>query len=394
MNSLIFTFVWILISIAFVTMLVTTIVKIANKSKFVGVLISTVTLFFVGLICFVSIFLTLPKSSSYSVDQLFGEQQTKDKKTETKKLEDTPEKGLKGLELGDKIRVNGLEITVVKAEFVQPEDQYYYPENGKVLKVYYKFKNVDKKQILVDNSAFDLTIDGESQNQFFGMNENTPGFQHQLKKGDTENSYLYYDVPEADNYKVEMNFKPEDKTYKADWNIKNSEVKETESNQPPATEEVPTEQIPSSEEQYNNNNAVQNNDQQKKLEEQEKKRQEEADKKAQEEEKQAEADKKREEELKQKEEEKAKEEEEEKKAQEEADKKAEEQQRKEEEQAQEDAEKKAEEQQRQAEEKAKEEADRKAQEEADKKAQEDAEQKAKDNSSNEDKADSKSNEDE
>lgn len=392
MNSLIFTFVWILISIAFVTMLVTTIVKIANKSKFVGVLISTVTLFFVGLICFVSIFLTLPKSSSYSVDQLFGEQQTKDKKTETKKLEDTPEKGLKGLELGDKIRVNGLEITVVKAEFVQPEDQYYYPENGKVLKVYYKFKNVDKKQILVDNSAFDLTIDGESQNQFFGMNENTPGFQHQLKKGDTENSYLYYDVPEADNYKVEMNFKPEDKTYKADWNIKNSEVKETESNQPPATEEVPTEQIPSSEEQYNNNNAVQNNDQQKKLEEQEKKRQEEADKKAQEEEKQAEADKKREEELKQKEEEKAKEEE--KKAQEEADKKAEEQQRKEEEQAQEDAEKKAEEQQRQAEEKAKEEADRKAQEEADKKAEEDAEQKAKDNSSNEDKADSKSNEDE
>lgn len=355
-------------------------------------LISTVTLFFVGLICFVSIFLTLPKSSSYSVDQLFGEQQTKDKKTETKKLEDTPEKGLKGLELGDKIRVNGLEITVVKAEFVQPEDQYYYPENGKVLKVYYKFKNVDKKQILVDNSAFDLTIDGESQNQFFGMNENTPGFQHQLKKGDTENSYLYYDVPEADNYKVEMNFKPEDKTYKADWNIKNSEVKETESNQPPATEEVPTEQIPSSEEQYNNN-AVQNNDQQKKLEEQEKKRQEEADKKAQEEEKQAEADKKREEELKQKEEEKAKEEEE-KKAQEEADKKAEEQQRKEEEQAQEDVEKKAEEQQRQAEEKAKEEADRKAQEEADKKAQEDAEQKAKDNSSNEDKADSKSNEDE
>ena len=272
MNSLIFTFVWILISIAFVTMLVTTIVKIANKSKFVGVLISTVTLFFVGLICFVSIFLTLPKSSSYSVDQLFGEQQTKDKKTETKKLEDTPEKGLKGLELGDKIRVNGLEITVVKAEFVQPEDQYYYPENGKVLKVYYKFKNVDKKQILVDNSAFDLTIDGESQNQFFGMNENTPGFQHQLKKGDTENSYLYYDVPEADNYKVEMNFKPEDKTYKADWNIKNSEVKETESNQPLATEEVPTEQIPSSEEQYNNN-AVQNNDQQKKLEEQEKKRQ-------------------------------------------------------------------------------------------------------------------------
>ncbi|MEB5686633.1 DUF4352 domain-containing protein [Mammaliicoccus lentus] len=392
MNSLIFTFVWILISIAFVTMLVTTIVKIANKSKFVGVLISTVTLFFVGLICFVSIFLTLPKSSSYSVDQLFGEQQTKDKKTETKKLEDTPEKGLKGLELGDKIRVNGLEITVVKAEFVQPEDQYYYPENGKVLKVYYKFKNVDKKQILVDNSAFDLTIDGESQNQFFGMNENTPGFQHQLKKGDTENSYLYYDVPEADNYKVEMNFKPEDKTYKADWNIKNSEVKKTESNQPPATEEVPTEQIPSSEEQYNNNNAVQNNDQQKKLEEQGKKRQEEADKKAQEEEKQAEADKKREEELKQKEEEKAKEEE--KKAQEEADKKAEEQQRKEEEQAQEDAEKKAEEHQRQAEEKAKEEADRKAQEEADKKAQEDAEQKAKDNSSNEDKADSKSNEDE
>lgn len=364
MNSLIFTFVWILISIAFVTMLVTTIVKIANKSKFVGVLISTVTLFFVGLICFVSIFLTLPKSSSYSVDQLFGEQQTKDKKTETKKLEDTPEKGLKGLELGDKIRVNGLEITVVKAEFVQPEDQYYYPENGKVLKVYYKFKNVDKKQILVDNSAFDLTIDGESQNQFFGMNENTPGFQHQLKKGNTENSYLYYDVPEADNYKVEMNFKPEDKTYKADWNIKNSEVKETESNQPPATEEVPTEQIPSSEEQYNNN-AVQNNNQQKKLEEQEKKRQEEADKKAQEEEKQAEADKKREEELKQKEEEKAKEEE-----------------------------KKAEEQQRQAEEKAKEEADRKAQEEADKKAQEDAEQKAKDNSSNEDKSDSKSNEDE
>lgn len=296
MGSILFAFLWVLITIAFITTLVITIVKIANKSRFTGVLVSTIALFFIGLVCFVGIFLALPSNNSYSFNQLFGDTEKTTASEDVTNLSDTPKKGLKGLKLGDKIKVGGVEVTVTKAEFVQPDDGYSYAENGKVLKVYYKFKNLGDDQVLVDSSDFTLTIDGETQEQFFGMNDDNAGFQHQLNKGNTGNSYLYYDVSDVDEYKVEMNFMPLFETYHADWIISRSEIDEVTGNQNAVdTEEIPTEEV----EEVNKETDSDADDELKKLEAEEKKRQEEEDKKLKEEEKkQDEEDKKIEEEQK------------------------------------------------------------------------------------------------
>ncbi|WP_267910624.1 DUF4352 domain-containing protein [Mammaliicoccus vitulinus] len=129
--------------------------------------------------------------------------------------------------MGDKIIVDGLEVTVTKAEFVLPDDGYSYSQNGKILKINYKFKNLEKDKKFIDNSNFKLTIDGEVQPQFNGMKDNKGGFQHQLDKGKSGSSYLYYDVVDTDKYQVEMDIKPSKKTYKANWNIAKKILKKT-----------------------------------------------------------------------------------------------------------------------------------------------------------------------
>ena len=383
MSSLLFALLWVVISIAFITTLIITVVKYAKEKQYSSYLVSTILLFVIGVISFVCIFVSLSFDKEYSYQQLFKE----DKPKAVKHVSDTPKKDLKNIKLGDKIIVDGLEVTVTKAEVVQPDDGYSYSQNGKILKINYKFKNLEKGKKLIDNSNFQLTIDDEVQPQFNGMKDNKGGFQHQLDKGESKTSYLYYDVAESDKYEVKMNYETSKKTYNANWRINDKDIKDNTPQENPTEEINSTQEAPTYEQrtiQQPNNNA----DEEKKAAEAEKKRkQEEADKEAKEKADKEAADKKAEEEKAAKEEEEKRQEEADKKAEEaeqkqqEADEKAAAEQKKRDEQAAAEREKQQQQQQR----------DQEAQREKDRAAQ-DAAQKAKDRSNEQKQSQNNSNE--
>ncbi|MBO3080300.1 hypothetical protein MHH94_10990 [Mammaliicoccus sp. FSL K6-3158] len=388
MSSLLFALLWVVISIAFITTLIITVVKYAKEKQYSSYLVSTILLFVIGVISFVCIFVSLSFDKEYSYQQLFKE----DKPKAVKHVSDTPKKDLKNIKLGEKIIVDGLEVTVTKAEVVQPDDGYSYSQNGKILKINYKFKNLEKGKKLIDNSNFQLTIDDEVQPQFNGMKDNKGGFQHQLDKGESKTSYLYYDVAESDKYEVKMNYETSKKTYHANWRINDKDIKDNTSEENPTEEINSTQEAPTYEQrtiQQPNNNA----DEEKKATEDEKKRkQEEADKAAKEKADKEAADKKAEEEKAAKEEEE--------KRQEEANKKAEEAEQKQEEAAKEKAQQAAEQkksdeqaaaerekqqQQQQRDQEAQREKDRAAQDAAQKAKERSTEQRQSQNNSNEQK---------
>lgn len=374
MSSLLFALLWVVISIGFITTLIITVVKYAKEKHYSSYLVSTILLFVIGVISFVCIFVSLSFDKEYSYQQLFKE----DKPKAVKHVSDTPKKDLKNIKLGDKIIVDGLEVTVTKAEVIQPDDGYSYSQNGKILKINYKFKNLEKGKKLIDNSNFQLTIDDEVQPQFNGMKDNKGGFQHQLDKGESKTSYLYYDVAESDKYEVKMNYETSKKTYNANWRINDKDIKDNTPQENPTEEINSTQEAPTYEQrtiQQPNNNA----DEEKKAAEAEKKRkQEEADKEAKEKADKEAADKKAEEEKAAKEEEE--------KRQEEADKKAEEAEQKQQEADEKAAaEREKQQQQQQRDQEAQREKDRAAQDAAQKAKDRSNEQKQSQNNSNEQK---------
>lgn len=384
MSSLLFALLWVVISIAFITTLIITAVKYAKEKQYSSYLVSTILLFVIGVISFVCIFVSLSFDKEYSYKQLFKE----DKPKAVKHVSDTPKKDLKNIKLGDKIIVDGLEVTVTKAEVVQPDDGYSYSQNGKILKVTYKFKNLEKDKKLIDNSNFQLTIGGAVQPQFNGMKDNKGGFQHQLDKDDSKSSYLYYDVADADKYDVKMNYETSKKTYNANWRINDKDIKDNMSKENPTEEINSTQEAPTYEQrtvQQPNNNA---DEEKKKAEAEKKRKQEEADKAAKEKADKEAAEKKAEEEKAAKEEEEKRQEEADKKAEEaeqkqqEADEKAAAEQKKRDEQAAAEREKQ---QQQQRDQEAQREKDRAAQDAAQKAKERSTEQRQSQNNSNEQK---------
>ncbi|WP_239704772.1 MULTISPECIES: hypothetical protein [unclassified Mammaliicoccus] len=384
MSSLLFALLWVVISIAFITTLIITVVKYAKEKQYSSYLVSTILLFVIGVISFVCIFVSLSFDKEYSYKQLFKE----DKPKAVKHVSDTPKKELKNIKLGDKIIVDGLEVTVTKAEVVQPDDGYSYSQNGKILKVTYKFKNLEKDKKLIDNSNFQLTIGGAVQPQFNGMKDNKGGFQHQLDKDDSKSSYLYYDVADADKYDVKMNYETSKKTYNANWRINDKDIKDNTPKENPTEEINSTQEAPTYEQrtvQQPNNNA---DEEKKKAEAEKKRKQEEADKEAKEKADKEAAGKKAEEEKAAKEEEEKRQEEADKKAEEaeqkqqEADEKAAAEQKKRDEQAAAEREKQ---QQQQRDQEAQREKDRAAQDAAQKAKERSTEQRQSQNNSNEQK---------
>lgn len=212
-------FLWFVISIAFIVTLIITIVKAARRKKVKGILISTIILFLVGLICFIGAVATTPEDDDYSVQK--GDDSNVSKASSSSN-DDSNKK--KTLHIGDTLRVGGVDVKVAKAEFVQSDNEYSTPKKGRILKVSYEFKNNGDDQVLAADDDFNLTVDSETQKEFFGMDDTDDGFSEFLNKGNTISGYTYYDVPEADEYKAELNFDPGMETYKANWIIKNSDI--------------------------------------------------------------------------------------------------------------------------------------------------------------------------
>ncbi len=224
MGSFIFGLLWFLITIAFLTMFIITIVRIAKKGKILIPLISSIVLFIAGLICFIGIFVALPENDDYSVKENESIEQSEKPSSDSNDEKEDESNEKKSLKIGDQLTVGKVDVTVEKAEFVEPEDEYSTPDNDKILKIYYKFKNNADEQILVSDTDFLLSIDGETQQEFYLMDDMKAGFDDQLNKGNTASGYVYYDVPDSDEYKVEMDFMPFYNTYKAEWVINKSDI--------------------------------------------------------------------------------------------------------------------------------------------------------------------------
>lgn len=215
---------WVVFSIAFITLLIITIVKAITKKRIKGVLISTLILFGAGLLCFIGGIASV--SDDEDSDNYVVEESDGSKKSHASSSSNDEGNEKEELKLGDKLTVGGVDITVSNAEFVQPDREYADVENGKILKINYKFKNHSDEQVLVDDTDFNLTINNEAQDEFYGMDDTNDGFSIQLNKGNTGSGYKYYDVPDADSYKVEMDFMPGFESYKADWDISNPDIQQ------------------------------------------------------------------------------------------------------------------------------------------------------------------------
>lgn len=201
-------FLWFIISIAFIVMFIITIVKAIRNKKVKGALISTIILFVVGLVCFVGAIATISSGS--------------DSNSENTSDTDKPFK------VGETVKADGVDVTLTKAEFITPseEDDAGAPDNGKALKVYFKFKNNNEDQVLVQDNDFGIKVDGENYENWYGNGDTNDGFSHQLNKDNTGSGYITYDVPDSDKYTLEMDFMPNLDTVKAKWDINKSDIQQ------------------------------------------------------------------------------------------------------------------------------------------------------------------------
>ncbi|MEB5898872.1 MULTISPECIES: DUF4352 domain-containing protein [Staphylococcus] len=135
---------------------------------------------------------------------------------------------MKTFKIGQIIDADGVDVKVTKIEYVNDFDEYSAPENGKALKVHLKFKNNNEDQVLMDSTDFTMKVDNENYEQWFGTDDIHDGFSHQLNKGNTGSGYITYDVPDSEQYTLEMEASPKFDNVKAKWQIKKSDIKNEE----------------------------------------------------------------------------------------------------------------------------------------------------------------------
>lgn len=154
---------------------------------------------------------------------------TEGKETKSDRKEDNKSKAtntMKNFKIGQVVDADGVDVKLAKVEYVNNYDEYSEPENGRVIKVYLKFKNNNEDQVLMDSSDFSMKVNNENYQEWFGNDDTNAGFSHQLNKGNTGSGYITYDVPDSDNYTLEMDATPKFNNVKAKWEIKKTDIKE------------------------------------------------------------------------------------------------------------------------------------------------------------------------
>jgi len=127
--------------------------------------------------------------------------------------------------VGNGISAIGTKITVERAEYVNPPSDGTKPLKDKILKVNYKLENINNSSLIVGDANFGVTADGSRVSKYYGMNDKNDGFSFSLKPGESDTGYVYYDVPEADQYDVQLQLRSSDKRYKMKWEIDKDDVK-------------------------------------------------------------------------------------------------------------------------------------------------------------------------
>lgn len=102
--------------------------------------------------------------------------------------------------IGDTVKVDGLNITLTKAEFTSP-NEYTKAEKGKVLTVDIATENTGDTQAFIDNTDFNAyDKDGNQLEQYFGYDD--MAISGDVNKGKKLSGKLYFDVPEQDSYEI------------------------------------------------------------------------------------------------------------------------------------------------------------------------------------------------
>lgn len=132
----------------------------------------------------------------------------------------------KTYKVGDTVKKDNIEVTVTNVEYAPTDSEDATPpDNGKALKVDFKFKNNNDDQIMISDVDFTCKVDGENYEQWFGADDQSAGFEHQLNKGNTASGHVYYDVPDANKYTIEMDATPGMENIKAKWVVDSSDIK-------------------------------------------------------------------------------------------------------------------------------------------------------------------------
>ena len=132
---------------------------------------------------------------------------------------------MKKFKIGQVVDDDGVDIKVVKVEFVDNHDEYSAPVNGKALRVYIKFRNNNDDQVLMDNTDFSMKVNNENYEEWYGSEDMHEGFSHQLNQHNTASGYITYDVPDSDHYTLELDTIPNFNKVRAQWIINKSEIK-------------------------------------------------------------------------------------------------------------------------------------------------------------------------
>ncbi|MGG1219390.1 DUF4352 domain-containing protein [Priestia endophytica] len=131
------------------------------------------------------------------VEDASGDSSNKTEQTESKSTESAKDKVYK---VGDTVKVDGLKITLTKAEFTAP-NEYTEATNGKVLTVEVATENDGDAKSFIDNTDFNLyDKDGNQMESYYGYDE--IAISGDVNKGKKLNGKLFFDVPEQDSYEI------------------------------------------------------------------------------------------------------------------------------------------------------------------------------------------------
>ncbi|MFB1100184.1 DUF4352 domain-containing protein [Terribacillus sp. JSM ZJ617] len=126
------------------------------------------------------------------------------KKVGESKAEETKQEETKTFAVGDTIDLNGLEITIADAKYIDASE-YSPAEKGKVLQMNVNVTNNKEDTAFIDSTDFNLyDTDGNSLDYYYGGD--SLDLSGDVNAGKKLSGTLTFDVPESDSY--EMIFEP------------------------------------------------------------------------------------------------------------------------------------------------------------------------------------------
>lgn len=117
----------------------------------------------------------------------------------TAEAQNVPEEG-RIFVIGEPINYQGLEVTIVSAEFTKP-NEYVAPQNGNVLTLEIQAVNNTDDKVMVDSTEFNLyDTAGNSLEQYFAYDET--GISGTINSGKKLTGKMFFDVPQAQEYEL------------------------------------------------------------------------------------------------------------------------------------------------------------------------------------------------